>query len=42
MVPVTKQAMLQLAFATVVPIVPLLLTLMPLEDLIKKLFGMLF
>jgi hypothetical protein len=42
MVPVTKQAMLQLAFATVAPIVPLLLTLMPLEDLIKKLFGMLF
>jgi hypothetical protein len=42
MVPVTKQAMLQLAFATVAPIVPLLLTLMPLEDLIKKLFGVLF
>jgi hypothetical protein len=42
MVPVTRQAMLQLAFATVAPIVPLLLTLMPLEDLIKKLFGILF
>jgi hypothetical protein len=41
-VPVTKQAMLQLAFATVAPVVPLLLTLMPLEDLIKKLFGILF
>jgi len=25
-----------------VPIVPLLLTLMPLEELIKKLFGILF
>ncbi len=42
MVPMTKQAMFQLALATVVPIVPLLLTLMPLEDLIKKLFGILF
>ena len=42
MVPITKQAMFQLALATVVPIVPLLLTLMPLEDLIKKLFGILF
>ena len=42
MVPVTKQAMLQLGAATLAPIVPLLLTLMPLEDLIKKLFGIIF
>jgi hypothetical protein len=41
-VPVTKQAMFQLAGATVAPVVPLLLTLMPLEELIKKLFGVLF
>lgn len=41
-VPVSKQAMLQLAVATVAPIVPLLLTLMPLEELLKKLFGILF
>jgi hypothetical protein len=41
-VPVTKQAMIQLAAATVAPVLPLLLTLMPLEDLIKKLFGILF
>ena len=41
-VPVTKQAMFQLAVATLVPVVPLLLTLMPLEDLLKKLFGILF
>jgi hypothetical protein len=41
-VPVTRQAMLQLAAATVAPIVPLLLTLMPLEELLKKLFGILF
>jgi len=41
-VPVTKDAMFQLAVATVAPIVPLVLTLMPLEDLLKKLFGILF
>lgn len=41
-VPVTKQAMLQLGVATIAPIVPLLLTLMPLEELIRKLFGILF
>jgi hypothetical protein len=41
-VPVTKQAMFQLGVATVLPLVPLLLTLMPLEDLLKKLFGILF
>jgi len=41
-VPVTKQAMFQLAAATVAPIVPLLLTLMPLEELLKKLLGILF
>jgi len=42
MVPVTKHAMFQLAAATLAPIVPLLLTLMPLEDLIKKVLGVLF
>jgi hypothetical protein len=41
-VPVTKDAMFQLAVATVAPIVPLVLTLMPLEELLKKLFGILF
>jgi len=41
-VPVTKDTMFELAVATVAPIVPLLLTLMPLEDLLKKLFGILF
>ena len=41
-VPVTRQAMVQLAVATVAPILPLLLTLMPLEDLLKKLLGVLF
>jgi hypothetical protein len=41
-VPVTKHALMQLSAATVAPVVPLLLTLMPLEDLIKKLFGIIF
>jgi hypothetical protein len=41
-VPVTKEAMFQLAAATVAPIVPLVLTLMPLEELLRKLFGILF
>jgi hypothetical protein len=41
-VPVTKEAMFQLAVTTVAPIVPLVLTLMPLEELLKKLFGILF
>lgn len=41
-VPVTQRAMVQLAMATVAPIVPLLLTLMPLEELLQKLFGILF
>lgn len=41
-VPLTKEAIFQLVVATVVPITPLLLTLMPLEDLLKKLFGILF
>jgi len=41
-VPVTKQAMFQLGAATLAPITPLLLTLMPLEELLQKLFGILF
>ena len=41
-VPVTRDAVLQLTVATLAPIAPLLLTIMPLEDLLKKLFGMLF
>jgi hypothetical protein len=39
--PITKQAVLRLVVATLVPIVPLMLTMMPLEELLKKLFGML-
>jgi hypothetical protein len=40
--PVTKDAILRLVVAAVAPIVPLALTMMPLEDLLKKLFGILF
>jgi hypothetical protein len=40
--PVTKEAILRLGAATLVPVVPLTLTLMPLEELVKKLLGILF
>ena len=40
--PITKEAILQLAAATLAPIVPLALTMMPLEELLKRLFGILF
>ena len=37
--PFTRQALLQLAVATLLPIAPLLLTIMPLEQLLKLLLG---
>ena len=40
--PITRDAILRLAAATLAPIVPLVLTMMPLEELLKKLFGILF
>ncbi|HEY1458587.1 MAG TPA: hypothetical protein VGH59_00865, partial [Casimicrobiaceae bacterium] len=40
--PVTRDAILQVAVATLVPVAPLLLTVMPLEELLKNLFGLLF
>lgn len=40
--PITRDAILQLAAAVLVPIVPLALTMMPLEELLKQLFGILF
>jgi hypothetical protein len=40
--PVTKQAVLQLAAATLAPVVPLVLTMMSIEQLLKTLFGILF
>jgi hypothetical protein len=40
--PVTRDAILQLGAATLLPIVPLLLTMMPWDELLKRLFGMVF
>jgi hypothetical protein len=37
--PVTREAILRLVVATIVPIAPLALTMMPLEELLKLLFG---
>ncbi len=39
---VTRDAVVQLVAATLAPLLPLLLTMMPLEELLKKLFGILF
>ena len=39
--PITRELMVQLALATLLPVVPLLLTMMPLEQLLKKLLGVL-
>jgi hypothetical protein len=39
---VTRDAVVQLAGATLLPLAPLLLTMMPLDELLKKLFGILF
>jgi hypothetical protein len=38
---ISKEVVLRIAVATLVPIAPLLLTMMPLEELLKKLVGML-
>ena len=40
--PVTRDAVVTLAVATLLPVVPLGLTMMPLEELIKTLVGVLF
>jgi hypothetical protein len=40
--PITKEAIVQLVAATLLPVVPLALTMMPLEELLKKLIGILF
>jgi hypothetical protein len=37
--PVTREAILRLVAATLVPVAPLVLTMMPLEELLKILFG---
>ena len=40
--PITRDALIRLVAATLAPIVPLALTMMPFEELLKKLFGILF
>ena len=40
-VPVGKEMIIQISVATLAPIVPLALTLMPLEELLRKLLGIL-
>ena len=40
--PVTKDAIIRLVAATLAPIAPLALTMMPLDELLKMLFGILF
>jgi hypothetical protein len=40
--PITKDALIRLMAATLVPVVPLALTMMPLEELLRKLLGILF
>ena len=40
--PITRDALVRLVAATLAPIVPLALTMMPFEELLRKLFGILF
>jgi hypothetical protein len=42
LVPVTREMVIRLAAVTLAPIAPLALTMMPLEELLKRLFGILF
>jgi hypothetical protein len=41
-VPFTKEAVLQLLVTTLAPVLPLLLTMVPLEELLRRLLGVLF
>jgi hypothetical protein len=40
--PITRDSAVTLALATLAPLAPLLLTMMPLEELVKRLFGVVF
>jgi hypothetical protein len=40
--PITRDAILQLAAAVLIPLIPLLLTVMSLEELAQRLFGLVF
>jgi hypothetical protein len=41
-VPITKEAVIRLVVATLLPLVPLALTMMPLEELLKRLMSVVF
>jgi hypothetical protein len=41
-IPFTKEAIIQLAVVTVAPVAPLVLTMMSLEEILKKLLGIVF
>jgi hypothetical protein len=41
-VPVSMDVILWIAVATLAPVVPLTLTMMPLEQVVKVLFGLVF
>jgi hypothetical protein len=40
--PITRASIVQLGVATLLPVLPLLLTMMPMDELLKKLVGILF
>jgi len=40
--PITRDAVFSLVMATLAPVVPLMLTMMSFEELVKTLFGVLF
>jgi hypothetical protein len=42
LVPFTKEALLQLLVMTLAPVLPLTLTMVPLEELLRRMLGMLF
>lgn len=41
-IPFTKELIFQIVLATIAPIIPLILTMMPIEELLKKLAGIIF
>ena len=41
-VPFTRDTVLQLVVATLLPVAPLVLTMIPLEELVNRLIGVLF
>ena len=41
-VPFTKEAVLQLLVTTLAPVLPLMLTMVPLEELLRRVLGVLF